>query len=506
MEIIIGVRSPLSAMTFIPFQHTLRFLLAALAPTFFSLTAHGFALENVSWPDGTVVTLQMSLGSLSQTLQDGSSSWNFAALPATDQWNARMARIQFATVLNSSAPLSSGDEVNSVAFSSTVFGDAFGSGVLAVTYYWTQSGGVLTEADVLFNTAQTFDSYRGDLQFDSQGRAIADIRRVFLHELGHALGLNHPDEAHQQVDAIMNSLVSDAYLLTPDDIAGIHSLYGAPDGSGTPTPTPAPTPVPNVPSRLVNLSTRSQVGTGDNVLIGGFIIQGDKRKKVLLRGLGPSLGASGVQGALQDPRMTLFDASGVVLETNDNWQESPEIADIKASTIPPTDRRESAIVAQLDPGNYTVIVEGVNNTTGIGLVENYTLDTYSGSRAANISTRGHVGSGDDALIGGFIIRGNTTKQVLVRALGPSLGASTSSGVLANPLVELRDGDGQLVATNDNWQSGSQEAEIRASGIPPADPRESALITTLGPGDYTALVRGADGGEGIGLVEIYDVDQ
>ena len=203
--------------------------------------------------------------------------------------------------------------------------------------------------------------------------------------------------------------------------------------------------------------------------------------------------------------MTLLDASGAVLETNDNWQDSPEIADITASTIPPTDPRESAIVARLAPGNYTVIVEGVNNTTGIGLVENYTLDSYDGSRVANISTRGYVGNGDTALIGGFIVRGTTNKQVLVRALGPSLGGSTSSSVLANPLVELRDGDGQLVATNDDWQTGSQEADIRASGIPPSNPRESALIITLGPGNYTALVRGAGGGEGIGLVEIYDLD-
>ncbi len=414
-----------------------------------------------------------------------------------------MARVQFSTVMNSSAAISSGDEVNSVAFSSTVFGDAFGSGVLAVTTYWTQSGGVLTEADVLFNTAQSFNSYRGNLQFDSQGRAIADLRRVFLHELGHALGLDHPDEAGQSVDAVMNSVVSDTALLTPDDIAGIRSLYGAPASSGTPTPTP--TPDPNASSRLVNLSTRLQVGTEDDVVIGGFIIQGDKREKVLLRGLGPSLAASGVKGALQNPKMTLLDASGAVLQANDNWQNSAEVAAIRASTIPPTDPRESAIVASLDPGNYTVIVEGVNKTTGIGLVEIYTLDTLLGSRAVNISTRGHVGSENDALIGGFIVQGNATKEVFLRALGPSLGGSTSSSVLADPFVELRDGDGQVVARNDDWQTGSQEADIRATGIPPSNPRESALIVTLGPGNYTALVRGADGSAGLGLVEIYDLN-
>jgi hypothetical protein len=306
----------------------------------------------------------------------------------------------------------------------------------------------------------------------------------------------------------MNSVISDIYNLTADDISGIQSLYGAP-AAGTPAPTPVPTPAPgpdDAPSRLVNLSTRMQVGTGDKVLIGGFIIQGDKRKKVLLRGIGPSLGASGVQGALQDPRMTLLDSTGTVIEVNDNWGDSPEIDDIIASTIPPSDPRESAIVAKLDPGSYTVIVEGVNGGTGVGLVENYTLDTYSGSRAANISTRGEVGTGDDSLIGGFIVRGNTTKEVIIRALGPSLAGSTTSKVLLNPLVELHDSNGQLVAMNDDWQNSDQAADIQASGIPPTDPRESALITTLGAGNYTALVRGADGDEGIGLVEVYDIDK
>lgn len=498
----------------------------ALAPALFASMVFGYALEGPAWPDGRVVTLQMSLGNPGSTLQDGNTSWNVATLPAVQQWNANMARLQFATVMNSTVPVKSIDGVNSVIFTNNVFGESFGAGVLAITYYWTSAGN-LTEADVLFNKAQSFDSYRGDLQFVS-GRPIVDIRRVLLHELGHALGLDHPDQANQQVAAVMNSVVSDTYLLTSDDLAGIHSLYGAPSGTptptatptppptatpnptpaATPTPTPAPsaTPDPNAPSRLVNLSTRMQVGTGDNVLIGGFIIEGDKRKKVLLRGLGPSLGAAGLPGALQDPRLTLLDSAGAVIETNDNWQDSPELADILASTIPPTDDRESAIVARLDPGSYTVIVEGVNGTTGIGMVENYELDTYYGSHAGNISTRGRVGSGNGVLIGGFIVRGGTDKTVIIRALGPSLGGFASSAILANPLVELHNGDGTVVAANDDWQTSPQADAIVASGIPPSNPRESALLLTLGPGDYTALVRGADGGEGIGLIEIYDVEQ
>jgi hypothetical protein len=487
-------------MNFSPIRPALLTLSFAAGLLVSAPRADAYALEGPFWPNGTLITLQMELGTPNQSLQDGSQTWNIAAGPAADAWNAVMKQVQFTRVMNSSAPLSSGDGVNCVIFTNDVFGDSFGDSTLAVTYYRTQ-GNTLTEADVLFNKAQTFDSYRGDLQFLPNGHALVDISRVLLHELGHALGLDHPDDAGQHVAAVMNSVVSDTAELTSDDITGIQHLYGAPVGGG-----PTPTPAPLGPSRLVNLSTRMRVGTGDDVLIGGFIIQGDKKKKVLLRALGPSLSASGVSGPLQDPQMTLLDSTGAVIETNNDWQDGPDAADVIATGIPPSDPREAAIVARLVPGDYTVVVSGVNNTTGVGLVENYTLDTYEGSHAANISTRGRVGTDSEALIGGFIVRGNTTKTILVRALGPSLGGSTQSTVLADPLVELRDQNGQLVATNDNWQSSSQADDIRATGIPPSNPLESALIATLGAGNYTAVVRGSNGGSGVGLIEIYDLDQ
>jgi hypothetical protein len=465
-------------------------LIAAFWTAVLCQNGAGYVLENRSWPNGTVVTMEMELGALNQTLQDGSSSWNAAAAPAIDAWNAEMGRIQLAKVMDSSKPVSSGDGVNSTSFATTVFGDDFGSGVLAVTYY-TFQGGTFKEADVLFNTAQTFDSYRGDLQFNNQGKCICDIQRVFLHELGHALGLNHPDSAGQHCDAVMNSMVSDLSQLSADDKAGIQFLYGSPG----PTPTPSP-----LASQLVNISTRMRVGVGDGVLIGGFIIQGDQPKKVVLRAVGPSLGANGVVGALQDPQMELRDGTGAILDSNDNWQQGAGAAEIEADSIAPSDPREAAILATLAPGSYTVIVSGVNNTTGIGLVESYALDT-SVTRAANISTRGHVGAGDEALIGGFIIGGSDSKNILVRAIGPSLGGADA---LADPLVEVYDSDGQLITMNDNWDTSVQQGEIVATGIPPADTHESALIAALAPGNYTAVVRGADGGIGLGLVEIYDL--
>ena len=296
-----------------------------------------------------------------------------------------MQDVQLAAAMDSTKAVSSGDGVNSASFSSTVFGDSFGSGVLAVTYYRTQ-GSTFQEADILFNNAQPFDSYRGDLQFNSQGKCICDIQRVFLHELGHALGLNHPDGAGQHVDAIMNSVVSDLSQLTADDEAGIQLLYEA----------PTPSPAPGTPGRLVNISTRMQVGTGNEVLIGGFIIQGDVFKTVILRAIGPSLSNSGLTGALQDPQMELYDSTGALLDSNDNWQQSLDSGEIIDTGLAPTDPREAAIVARLAPGNYTAIISGVNNTTGIGLVESYTLDTNA-SHAANISTRGRVGVGNEVL-------------------------------------------------------------------------------------------------------------
>src|SRR5882724_1263243 len=200
--------------------------------------ANGYALEGSSWPAGTIVTFQMGLGSAGRTLIDGNTSWDSAAAPALAAWNNVMARLQYNGIV-ASPRVSSGDGVNAIIFSDTVFGQRFGSGTLAVTS-WRSSGSNIIEADVLFNRNQSFDSYRGPLRFGSNRLAIGDIRRVLIHELGHALGLDHPDDYGQHVDAIMNSMTSNRETLSSDDIAGAQALYGAPTPLAVPEATPTP--------------------------------------------------------------------------------------------------------------------------------------------------------------------------------------------------------------------------------------------------------------------------
>lgn len=495
-------------------------LITALS-LFFLREAMAYSLIGKTWPSGTV-TFQMGLGSSSFALADGSANWNAAVTPAFSNWDNVMARTQITGVVNNSVPVSSGDSINAVVFSNDVFGQAFSSSTLAVTYYRMQ-GSNMIEADVLFNRAQTFDSYRGNLRFQQNGTVVADIRRVFLHELGHAIGLNHSDG-----DNIMAPAISNRETLSADDIAGAQAMYGAPAATPTPTPTatprstpapiptptptPTPTPAPTATptptatpvSRLVNISTRLEIGTGDNVLIGGFIIQGTQNKRVVLRGIGPSLGAAGVAGALQDPVLELHDSTGGLLSENDDWQNSAQASAISAAGLAPTNPSESAIMATLSPGSYTAIVRGRNDTQGVGLVEGYELDSNN-SRMVNLSTRGRIGTDDDVLIGGLIIQGNANKKIVVRALGPSL-ASSVPNALSDPTLVVYNSSGQIIAANDNWQNNTGRNEIASSGLAPQNPLESAVQMTLAPGSYTAVVQGVNGATGVGLVEVYDLGQ
>jgi hypothetical protein len=246
---------------------------------------------------------------------------------------------------------------------------------------------------------------------------------------------------------------------------------------------------------LANISTRLLVETGDNVLIGGFIANGTASKKVIVRAIGPSLPLS---GSLADPQLELHDSLGNLIASNDNWQDAPNKQEIIDSALEPANDLESAILSSLPPGLYTAIVAGTNATTGVALVEAYDLDQTVDSKLANISTRGLVQTLDNVMIGGFIAVGIDPLKVLVRAIGPSLPVD---GKLANPNLELYDANGLLLSSNDNWRS-DQEAEIIATNLQPTNDLESAILMTLPPAAYTAIVRGVAGTTGVALVEVY----
>ena len=272
--------------------------------------------------------------------------------------------------------------------------------------------------------------------------------------------------------------------------------YGLFDNSGGVSVVVSP-----APSVLANISTRMRVETGDNALFGGFILTGKPSKKVIIRALGPSLS---LQGRLANPTLELHGASGLIAR-NDNWKSRQQAA-ITQTGIPPKSEMESAIVATL-PANgagYTAIVRGANGATGIGVVEVYDLDAGKGPKLANISTRGFVQQGDDVLIGGLIVVGGKPLKVVIRALGPSLEGAGVKNTLQNPTLALHNKNGTLLASNDNWQTDPAAAEIEASGIAPKNPKESAMLHSLVPGSYTAIVRGVNG-TGIGLVEAYNID-
>jgi uncharacterized protein (DUF1800 family) len=260
-------------------------------------------------------------------------------------------------------------------------------------------------------------------------------------------------------------------------------------------------------ANLSNISTRLQIETGDSVGIAGFIVQGTGNKQVLIRALGPSLTALGVAGALADPTLELHDASGQIIATNDNWDQGANIQAWHTSlglTLPQAS--ESVISMSLAPGAYTAIVRGVNGTSGVALVEAYDCDATAPCAPINISTRGVVRLGPAVMIGGFIVQGTIPKQVLVRAIGPTLATFGVSNVLTDPQLDIYDGTGAKIYSNNDWQTQSAQgvADVTATGKAPPDPRESALVVTLNPGAYTAIVSGNGGAQGNALVEVYDL--
>ncbi len=294
---------------------------------------------------------------------------------------------------------------------------------------------------------------------------------------------------------VVNSLSATIEKLAPDGTDSIFALTGF---------SPAFIAVQRTPT-LVNISTRLNVLTDENVLDGGFILLGSGTKTLLIRGLGPSLAGSDVTGVLADPILELHNSgTDTIIASNDNWKNNQR-TEIEATGIPPTDDNEAALIVTLQAGAYSVIERGKGDTTGIGLVELYDLGSGFGPELANISTRGFVDTGDNVMIAGFIVASSTggSGNVIVRAIGPSLAGGDVANPLLDPTLELHDSNGTLLAANDNWKS-DQQAEIEATGVPPTNDAESAIVMTLSPGAYTAIESGKNDTTGVGLVEVYNL--
>lgn len=291
-------------------------------------------------------------------------------------------------------------------------------------------------------------------------------------------------------------------LAAENDTVGLVTQFGTVANAA---PSPSPTPAPN--TMLLNDSTRLRTGGGNDVMIGGFIVGGSVKKKVVVRGIGPSIKINGapVPGTLQDPVIELHKSDGTILSANDDWKTTQQ-SEIEASGLAPTDDRESAISISLDPGNYTVVLSGKNGASGIGLVEAYDVEQGSAARLLNISTRGQVQTGDNVMIGGVILGGSDYARVIFRGLGPSVAVNgvPVPGTLADPTLELHDGNGAPLSFNDNWKD-TQQTEIEQSGLAPADDREAAIIGSYAPGQYTVILRGKNDTTGLGLVEAYKLN-
>ena len=282
------------------------------------------------------------------------------------------------------------------------------------------------------------------------------------------------------------------YAKFPRDPEGISRI--------TPVSLPSFAALSVASAELANISARLQVLSGERRMIGGFIIAGTEAKRVVVRAIGPSLADAGVRDPLRDPQIELFDSSGASLTRSLRWQEGHE-AELLADGLAPRNDSEAALVQTLSPGAYTAHVTAEDGASGVGLLEIYDVDRGSASRLANISARGFVGTGDDVLIGGFIIRGNDDARVLVRGIGPSLAAAGINAALADPLIEIRDSNGSLVTANSNWEE-VQTDEIRETSLAPTDFREAAAVLALPRGAYTAILRGSGGTTGVGLIEIF----
>jgi glucose/arabinose dehydrogenase len=264
------------------------------------------------------------------------------------------------------------------------------------------------------------------------------------------------------------------------------------------------TPAAETLPRMVNVSTRARASTGNDVVIGGFVIGGAASKRVAVVATGPSLAAHGIANPLANPRLTLVRSSDqLVVGTNDSWQAGVNASRLQEQGLAPSDPREAALMVELAPGAYTAIVDGAAGETGIAVVAVYEVD-HPERRLVNLSTRANVGTGSEVVIGGFVIEGASARTVAIVGTGPSLAAHGVTNPLADPqLVLVRSSDQSVLASNDNWQSAANAAQLQASGFAPSHPSEAGILVTLPPGAYTAILSGVGSSTGTGVVAVYD---
>jgi hypothetical protein len=327
----------------------------------------------------------------------------------------------------------------------------------------------------------------GEAKYWIDGKLIGDFPNLNIRSIS-TLKI---DEAHIGLHAAHSERLNKKWY----DNVVIATQYIGPMASASPVPSPTPT------ARLQNISSRLLIQTGSNVGIAGFVIEGTDPKKLLIRGLGPTLAQFNVTGVMQNPTLELYDASGSLITTNDNWRDTQQ-AEITATQLAPPADAEAAILATLQPGAYTAIQTGAGGGTGVGLIEVYDVDPLAASRLINISTRGLVGTGNSLLIGGCSLAGGSgSNDVVIRALGPSLVPFGVNNALPDPVVTLYDSNANVITTNDNWKD-SQRSAIENIGLQPPNDLDAAILVTLAAGNYTAIVTDKNGSTGVGLVEVY----
>jgi hypothetical protein len=397
---------------------------------------------------------------------------------ATSQW--------FINLANNGGPPANLDTQNG---GFTVFGHVTGNGMTTVNQI---------AAVPVFNLGSPFDSL--PLRNYTSPNPIKIANLVSISAIGVISPLAFT--ASSDNPAVATTTISGKNLLvTPLQPGTAHIMAKATDLDGANVSQTFTVTVTTGPARLANISTRAQVGSGGDVLIGGFIISGSSPKRILVRSLGPSLIPLGVTNALLDPTLELHAQDGTLLFSNDNWTTAPNKQEISDTGRAPSSSQEPAILTTLAPGNYTAIVRGSGNTTGVALVEVYDQDSGPGSLLANLSTRADVATGPNVMIGGIIV--TSDKTFVVRALGPTLTKFGLANALPDPALELRNAQGALVDSNDNWQTSPQKAQIQASGHAPPNPAEPAVYVSLPMGNYTAIVHGVGATlTGTALVEFY----